>query len=196
MGRPKGKKIRQDICLDEFKKILEYIEDDSNMKEMSKDNAIKAFYLLYFFAPRVGEITLWTVKHIKMVVKSRRLTYVQPKKGNYREIPLSAIQVGVLEEVFERELREDDRYSLIRPWGRPMEQYSPASLQRLLNSIIKGALGTDEYYTYSTHSFRAGFASELWRSNTPERVISKLLGHKKSSSIDPYITVGEDGFKP
>ena len=59
VGRPKGVSFeRKDITLEEFNIIIEFVLKDEKLKELTRQNIIKSFYLLYFFGFRVGELTL------------------------------------------------------------------------------------------------------------------------------------------
>lgn len=192
VGRPLGhKKIRRDIFLEEFTAIVEYVVNDKKMKEHTRSNVIKSFYLLYFFGMRVGEIPFLTVGILKDAIKTKKLTYIQPKTKRYRVVPISDLQVGILEELFINELEEDNKNYLIRSWGKPRSRYNSSSLQRLLNSIIHSALSEDENYTYSTHSFRAGFVSELNENKVTIATISKLMGHTRLETTMKYLTVSD-----
>ena len=192
VGRPVGqKRIRRDIFLEEFTTIIEFVVNDTKMKEHTRGNVIKSFYLLYFFGMRVGEIPFLTVSNLKDAIKTKKLTYIQPKTKQYRVVPISDMQVGILEELFSKELEEDNRNYLIRSWGKARSRYNSSSLQRLLNSVIHTALSEDENYTYSTHSFRAGFVSELNENKVTIATISKLMGHTRLETTMKYLTVSD-----
>jgi len=190
MGRPKGTtKVRLNIYADEFYKIIQYINNNTKMKAQTKNNAKKAFYLLYYFGFRNAELTLLTVKDVQDMIKYKKISLGNNTKTRTpRDAYISDSHVAILRKVFETDLTEDSRFSLIRPWGVPMEQYSPNSLNEFLNRIIHQALGKQ----YSTHSFRAGFITQLDEAGCTLTVIQEIMRHKNIATTARYIKVSEE----
>jgi len=193
VGRPAGKALeRKNITVKEFEKIIQYIVD-SNMVEHTKQNAIKAFYLLYYFGFRTNEASDLKVYDIRKAITEKVISLSNDTKNKTpREAYLDPVQVGILEEVFREELLEEDRFFVIRSWGRPMSRYSGSSILRLLNDIIHKALGSKNY---STHSFRGGYITELHDNGVSIKTIQKIIGHKKEVTTMRYISVTEDSCR-
>jgi site-specific recombinase XerD len=189
-GRPRGTtKIRLNIYPEEFQKIIKYIDNNHTMKVHSKNNAKKAFYLLYYIGFRCHELTLLYVNHIHEMVKFQKISLGNnTKTKTARDAHISDFHVDILKEVFKEALFEDGRFALIRPWGSPMEQYSPSSLNELLNRIIHKALGEQ----YSTHSFRGGFITQLDEAGCSLTVIQEEVSHKNLATTARYIRVTEE----
>jgi len=188
-GRPKGStKTRLNIYKKELKVLIEYMDNQTNKKVFSRNNIKKAFYLLYFFGFRQGELTLLTVKDIKDMVKFKKISLKNNTKSKRaREAYISDKNAIFLAELFHDELLQDDRYALLKPWNSPMEQYSPKALSNILNKVIKEALGEQ----YSTHSFRAGYITTLHRAGISIPVIKEIIGHTSSATTMRYIKVDE-----
>lgn len=186
-GRPKGTtKERIDVYAVDFEKILSSLRLNDTLAIQTKDNAVKSFFLLYYFGFRVGELTKLTGKDLRHMVKKRVISLANnTKTKSSREAYISYEHVGILEEVFSKELSEDVNYSIIRPWGKVMSQYSPATLTRLLNSIMQDILGKQ----YSTHSFRAGYVTNLYEQGYDLEVRRVLIGHKNIATTARYTTV-------
>jgi site-specific recombinase XerD len=189
VGRPKGTtKERIDVYAEQFKLLLKYIESDDKRNEQTKSNAIKSFFLLYYFGFRVGELTKLTVKDLKHMVNKRVISLANnTKTKSSREAYISFEHVGILEKLFIMELEEDSAFSIIRPWGKVMSQYAPSRLTTLLNSIMHSALGEQ----YSTHSFRAGYVTHLFEAGHDLEMRRALIGHKNLATTAKYTTVSE-----
>jgi len=189
VGRPKGtKRERKDIYANEFKILLEYLKENQNLNERVRSNAIKAFFLLYYFGFRVGELTLLRVEDLKSMVKHRVISLPNRTKGRTpRDAYISYEHVGILEEVFCLELGEPSYNSVLKPWGKPREQYSPTVLTRTLNAILHDVLGDQ----YSTHSFRAGYITQLHENGYDIAVLQEIMKHKNISTTQKYITISE-----
>ena len=193
VGRPKGKAIeRKNITVKEFEKIIQYVVD-SDMVEHTKQNAIKACYLLYYFGFRTNEVSNFKVSDIRKAITDKVISLSNnTKTKTSREAYIDPIQIGILEEVFEEELKQEDRFFIIRSWGRPMSRYSGSSILRLLNDIIHKALGSKNY---STHSFRGGYITELHDDGVSIKTIQKIIGHKKEVTTMRYINVTENSCR-
>ena len=191
VGRPAGVSLeRRDIEIEQFVKIIEYVIEHPTMKRQTKSNVIKSCYLLYFFGLRVGELTFLTGKDAKKVISTKILSLGNNTKTKRpREAHIDPVHIGILEEVFAQELKEDDDYSLIRPWGKLKSQYNKSALQKLLNTVIHEALDSKQY---TTHSFRAGYITELHRKGISIKTISKVIGHTKEATTMIYITVSDE----
>ena len=191
VGRPAGVSLqRKDIEIEHFVKTVEYVVENKTMKAQTKSNVIKSFYLLYFFGLRVGELTFLTGKDVKKVIETKVLSLGNNTKTKRpREAHIDPVHIGILEEVFAQELQEDDDYSLIRPWGKLRSQYNRSALQKLLNDVIHKALNSKQY---TTHSFRAGYITELHRKGVSIKTISKVIGHTKEATTMIYITVSDE----
>lgn len=189
VGRPKGTtKQRLNMNPINFKEVLEFIKDNKKLNNISKGNAVKSFFLLYYFGFRVGELTMLQVKDITRMIEKRVISLANNTKGKTpREAPISLENVGVLEEVFADLLSDSPNCSIIRPWGRPMSQFTAGTLTRNLNSILKEALGEQ----YTTHSFRAGYVTSLHESGYDVETLRALMSHKNLETTTKYITVSE-----
>ncbi len=191
-GRPIGQTLEQlPIREREFNFLLEYISNDDSILPHSKKNAIKAFYLLYFFGFRVGEICMMKVSEIKFMQKNRKISLGNnTKTKRAREAYVGLEQLGVLEEVFDEELssiRMNHEF-LFRPWGKNKEHFTENTLQITLNKILHNILGKQ----YGTHSFRRGYITELSESNVPLKVIQEIIGHQSFATTARYIVATED----
>ena len=187
-GRPTGTTLaRKDIYEEEFKTLILYVEN-SNQKTIAKANAIKAFYLLYYFGFRAGELAGLKNSDIQKMAKDGVISLGNDTKTKSpREAYVSEHNVDILTEIFKDELDQDQKYALISSTKNRMTAYSSASLINMLNRVLKKALGKQ----YSTHSFRAGYITTLHRANVSIPVIREIIGHKKTETTIRYITVAE-----
>jgi len=189
VGRPRGtSRNRLNIYDVEFVKIIQYVKRSKKMKPHSKSNAIKAFYLLYYFGFRCSELTLLFVRHIHEMTKYRRISLCNNTKTRTpRDAHVSDNHVEILKRVFADDLLKDERFVLIRPWDSPFERYSSGALNYLLNKIIHEAIGKQ----YSTHSFRGEFITQLDEAGCSLKVIQEEVSHKNLSTTARYIKVPE-----
>lgn len=151
-GRPMGVSLeRKDIYAQEFKQLLAYLETDTKLKPRTKANAEKAFYLLYHFGFRVGELVLLKNHHIKKMVEEKVISLGNDTKTKTpREAYISSENVEILKEVFEAEYSsDDDEHNVFSPTMNLYNHYNRVSFTRKLNDILHKALGEQ----YSTHSF-------------------------------------------
>ncbi|NOZ91055.1 MAG: site-specific integrase [Epsilonproteobacteria bacterium] len=188
-GRPKGTTLeRKDIYAEEFKKLIEYVKT-SNQKTIAKANAIKAFYLLYYFGFRAGELAHLKNYHIQRMAVEHVISLGNDTKTKTpRDAYVAPEHVDILKEVFKEELEEDEKFALLSPIRNRMTAYASSSLVAMLNRVLKKALGKQ----YSTHSFRAGYITTLHRANISIKTIAKVVGHKKEMTTMRYITISEE----
>lgn len=193
-GRPTGTSlVRKNIGNEEFQIIMNFVINDEKLKKQTKSNILKSCYLLYYFAFRVGEVATLKGKNIKQAVRDKVISLSNNTKTKKpREAYIDNAHIGVLEEVFQNELEEDDDFYLIRPWGNPREHYSPTTLQRLINNVIHQAMDSKQY---STHSFRAGYITEMYEEGINIKVIKEFIGHTKEATTLRYITVSKKSIK-
>ena len=185
-GRPKGTTLaRKNIYEADFKKLIDYI-DSSSIK--TKQNAKKAFYLLYYFGFRAGELTKLKNSHIQKMAREDVISIGNDTKTKKaREAYIAPENTALLKEIFHEELTEDENFTLLSPTKNRLETYNQASFIKMLNRVIKMALGKQ----YSTHSFRAGYITTLHRAGVSIPVIQEVIGHTKPNTTMRYIKVDE-----
>lgn len=133
--------------------------------------------------PRKGEVS----------VHSRINTNHARAKTRSRVVPIPA-QVFVL---YSNYLHEeygplDSDYVFVNLWGQPLGEAMNYSAVHGLVSRIRTQTGV----TFSPHSFRHTYATELLRNRVPAEVVRVLLGHASiSTTVDTYAHLTVEDFR-
>lgn len=113
----------------------------------------------------------------------RRLLIVRQSKGNRdRVVPISGKVIEMLREYY----RSYRPKTWLFEGERAGQQYSPASLQKVLKQSVRKA-GINKPVTL--HWLRHSYATHLLESGTDLRYIQELLGHKSSKTTEIYTHV-------
>ena len=191
--RPKGAtKSRKIITQKEYKELMNYLNRTDELKPHSIENAKKAFVLLYYGGFRVSELIDLTNKELFEIIKNKEFSLSNNTKTKKpRRVYFSDNAIKDIKKVFKNHFEESENYLLIRSWGKPYNKYSPHTLQRQLNIILKTALG----YSYTTHSFRAGIITEMALKGINTKIIQSFINHSNVTTTLRYIKPSERDIK-
>jgi len=191
--RPKGTtKARKIITKKEYKELLNYLNRTDELKPHSIENAKKAFVLLYYGGFRVSELISLTNRELFEILKKGEFSLTNNTKTKKpRMVYFSEQAVKEIRKIFKSHLQEPESYLLIRSWGKPFSKFSPHTLQRQLNFILKTVLGS----SYTTHSFRAGLITEMALKGINTKIIQSFINHSNVSTTLRYIKPTEKDIK-
>lgn len=173
----------------EYKRIIEYMNNDKGLRETTKNKYLKAFTFLYFTGCRINEVCKLKGEDIRTIIKDKKVKLLMSKtarfKGQeFRTIEFSDKAVNQIKLYFSDCLQHPDGYCL-RAWNNQYKSLNIISFTNALNSYIKKALGDADY---GTHSFRRGILTEMIVDNNVVPEVAQLfIGHKNYSTTAQYV---------
>jgi len=194
IGRKTGSTIaRKNIHSKQFETLLEYIEKNEKMKDRVKLNFKRAFTLLWFGGFRVSELTNLYNSDIVDIIEEGELHLTNSTKTKTpREVYFSKKGQKAIKKLFKSDLEKEPLNAVaLKAWGFCYEKYNPAGLCRSLNQVLAKALGKQ----FTTHSFRAGYITDMHHSGISLKTIQENIGHSNMATTGEYITVKESAKK-
>jgi len=173
----------------EYKKLLEYMENDHDLREATKEKYLKAFTFLYYTGCRINEVLKLKGEDIESIIKTQKVKLLMSKTKRFRgqefrTIEFSPKAVKQIKKVFEPCLNHLDGYCL-NAWNNKNKSLNIVSFTNALNRYIKKALDDTEY---GTHSFRRGILTEMIIDNNVVPEVAQLfIGHRNYSTTSGYI---------
>lgn len=183
-------KIRKPIGEIEYKKLMNSVRGDSDLKEFNRTRFLRIFSLLYYSGCRLNELPQLTVQKIKEILTSGETTIVSHKVKSERVLYFSADAVKEFGKYFNLEAKEDTEY-VITSWGKPRQQLHHISLIQAVNKYIHNVLGEQ----YSSHSFRSGIITDMAIKSVNPKIIQSFVGHKNISTTLSYVKPSEADIK-
>ncbi len=177
--RPIGStKDRQPIGLAEFKTLLNLTKRDKTLREITKKKFIRAFTLLRLTGCRVSEIIEFTKEDLKYMCKNSYISLNnQNKTKKTRLLRFSPAGINLLEKLDVEDVSEKLFYK-----NGSSHAMSTTVFTRELNKQLKKVLGD----IYTTHSFRAGVATDLIRATGNPNIAKAVLGHSSLATTLGY----------
>ena len=155
-----------------------------------RDEALFAFYA--FSGVRRNEALSLRIDDLDLNKNRVWLSETKTTGGEYRVIP-SKLKLILAEYLIQRAARKERSRSLFLFPGRNFSRPLSAREVHLRFEHWKKAAGLRPKLTL--HSFRAGFATRLYRATKDAILVSNAMGHKSLSSINRYISLKEDSIR-
>ncbi len=182
------KRVKKSILENEYKTLMNFIENNPTMRENTKGNYKRLFTLLYYTGMRINEVSTLTCSDIQAGIENKSLVIKAHKQNKEREILLTPKAIKTLKLLFGD---EEPQHKVIRPKGNPFNSVSSAGFIQEANKTIKKVLGD----RYTSHSFRQGLITELGTKNINPKVIQAFIGHKNINTTMNYINPSENDIR-
>jgi integrase/recombinase XerD len=182
------KKLRKPILEKEFRTLINYVQNNSTMRDNTRENYIRLFALLYYTGARVNEIPSLHVKDIFTALENKELIINAHKQKKQRLVQLSTQAIKELEKLFKD---DNPSHRVIKVKGNPFATPSNISFISAVNKTIQSVLGTH----YSSHSFRSGVITELGTKGVNPKIIQEFIGHKNVTTTMNYIKPSKDDIR-
>ena len=182
------KKVKQTIQEQEYKTLINFVENNPTMRENTRGNYKRLFTLLYYTGMRINEVATLTCSDIQTGIKNKTLIIQAHKQKKEREVLLTPTAIKALKTLFDE---EEPQHKVIRPKGNPFNSVSQAGFIQETNKTIKKVLGD----RYTSHSFRSGLITELGIKNINPKVIQAFIGHKNITTTMNYINPSENDIR-
>jgi integrase/recombinase XerD len=183
-------KVRKPIGDNEYKKLMNSVRGDTELKDFNRTRFLRIFSLLYYSGCRLNELPQLTVQKIKEILTAGETTIVSHKVKSERILYFSPDAIKEFSKYFNLEGKEDSEY-IITSWGKPRQQLHHISLIQLVNSYIHNVLGEQ----YSSHSFRSGIITDMAVRSVNPKIIQSFVGHRNISTTLSYVRPSEVDIK-
>ena len=121
----------------------------------------------------------------------RRVRVVQTKTSVEHLRPLPADVSAALEKYVENAERVDAwrKTSFLFPGQRPARAMTSRQVEKRFHYWRESAELRDEL---TIHSFRAGFATRIFKATRDTKLVARALGHRRFASTAPYLAISEE----
>ena len=184
------KRVKKSVTAKEYKKLMNFVRGDEDIKSFNQKRFLKIFSLLYYSGLRVNELTQIKYSHIEQILKTGETIIISHKTSRERVLYFSESAVKEIKKYFTYEESELNNYC-ITSWGNPQKSFHEISLIQLVNKYMKSILGDN----YTSHSFRQGLISEMGSKSVNPKIIQSFIGHRNISTTLGYIKPTEEDIK-
>lgn len=171
------------ISKEQFEKLIDFLKNDTEIRENRRDRLLKLFSLLYYTGARLNELTNLTNNMMANLLIGEGFYIKRPTNEESKRIYISENAKSILNEIFTEQIFNDELI-FISERGDKKSGMNTNSILRDTNSYLEKVF-KDE--SIRTHSFRCAFIKELLDDNVNVKLIQELTGHKSASSIYRYI---------
>ena len=190
METKKIKRVKKSVTAKEYKKLMNFVRGDEDIKPFNQKRFLKIFSLLYYSGLRVNELTQIKYGHIEQIINTGETIVVSHKTSRERVLYFSDSAIKEIKKYFTYEESELNNYC-ITSWGNPQKTFHETSLIQLVNKYMKSVLGDN----YTSHSFRQGLISEMGSKSVNPKIIQSFIGHRNISTTLGYIKPTEEDIK-
>ena len=176
------KKIKENITLPEYKKLMIAARGSENIRENTRTNLLRTFTILYFTGLRLNELQEMRVKHIKELLETGTTKIDLTKTKSERKLYLTPEFKKQLEKLFDLN-KEDIQNRVIAKGSYKRDGINPITFIQQINKFMKDVLGPG----YTSHSFRQGLITEMGSKSINTKIISKFIGHSDVKTTMRYI---------
>ena len=184
------KRIKKSVTVVEYKKLMNFVRGDEDIKPFNQKRFLKIFSLLYYSGLRVNEITQIKYSHIQEIINTGETIIISHKTKRERVLYFSDSAIKEIKKYFTYEESELNDFC-ITSWGNPQKTFHEVSLIQLVNKYMKNILGD----SFTSHSFRQGLITEMGSKSVNPRVIQSFIGHMNVSTTLGYIKPTESDIK-
>ena len=178
------KKIKENITLPEYKKLMTAARGSENIRENTRTNLLRTFTILYFTGLRLNELQEMRVKHIKELLETGTTKIDLTKTNSERKLYLTPDFKKQLDKLFDLN-KEDIQNRVIAKGSNRYKRdgINPITFIQQINKFMKDVLGPG----YTSHSFRQGLITEMGSKSINTKIISKFIGHSDVKTTMRYI---------
>lgn len=141
--------------------------------------------LFYYTGIRRGDVAMF--KHEYIDWDACTITFYQSKNSTYNTIPLRPVIGNAIFDYVTQERPQCGSDYLFLTIDKPYRPLQGGSVYDVLDKIFKLARVRTDGGRKGTHLFRHHFTRKLIERKYDTRMITSLLGHNSTSSIDAYL---------
>lgn len=192
MKNSKTQRIKESIIEVEFKRLINFIKGDDEIKSFTKERFLKIYAILFYTGIRINEISQLRVEDLKSIINNGEVKIVTHKQNMERKLYFSQNAVQAIKKLFASDLLLDDDVKLIRKLNKPYASLSNVNMINTINKHMQKALGD---CGYTSHSFRQGLISEFANKQINIKIIQQFIGHRDSKTTMRYIRPTENDIR-
>jgi len=178
------KRIKENITYTEYKKLMNSVRGNENIRKNTQSNLLRTFTILYYCGLRVNELQELRIKNIRELLKTGTTKILLPKTHTERKLYCTDDFKKELVKLFDLE-NEDDLNKVITKGNsrNKRDGINIVTFIYMVNEHLKDILGNG----YTSHSFRQGIITEMGSKGINVKLISKYIGHKNVETTLGYI---------
>ena len=184
------KRIKENITLVEYKKLMNAIRGDEIIKTNSKQNLLRAFTILYYTGLRLNELQELRIRNIQELLSAGTTKLILSKTNSQRKLYAASEFKKMLLKVFKLsdDVDVEQRVIVKGSVANKRTGINPIVFIAQVNKVMKEILGEG----YTSHSFRQGLITEMGSKSINTKIISKFIGHSDVKTTMRYINPTDD----
>ena len=175
----------------EDKKIINYLEKDTSMRENKKSKYKMIFTFMYFTGCRINEVCKIKTEQIREILETKQTKILTTKTkrfkdGGLRVVPFSDVGRAEIKKAFADVLEQKEGYC-IRAWNDSKREVNVISLANQINKYLREIFKCNDY---TTHSFRGGIITEMMiEHGVDAQIVQTFIGHKDINTTRKYVRI-------
>ena len=177
-------RIKESITIVEYKKLMNAVRGNENIRANTKSNMLRAFCILYRTGLRLNELQDLRVSNIRELVETGTTIATLSKTSSQRKLFITDDFKRELNKLFDFKL-EDDENRVITKGSNKNKRTGINNIVfiGMVNKIIQSILGK----TYSSHDFRRGIIMEMGSKSINPKIIASFISHKSVRTTLNYM---------
>ena len=183
MARKKGiKKDRHPILEDEFLKIIFLTTNDDTMNKATKLKLLRVYTILYYSGCRISEINDFTLDNINYIIEHKNFVLEDTKTNTTQLLKFNDVGIKAISDLD----FSDCKNAIFYKNGSDIPM-AHCGLRNLVNKHLEIQLNK----LYTTHSFRAGYVTQIVEATGNIGTAQKLARHRSRKTTLAYISSTE-----
>lgn len=198
IGRKVGSlKANKAIKKQEYKQILDYMENDKDTRLTTLNKYRKIFTFLFYTGCRINEVLKLKTEDIQSILDYGKARIITSKTERYagqefRVVHFSPLAISEIRKEFNDILKHPNAYC-IRAYNNKDKEMNKIGLTNQLNRYLEKIFGNKDF---TTHSFRRGLIREMIIDNNVNgKIVQKFIGHKNLSTTNEYLKVTDEDIQ-
>ncbi|QOY50924.1 tyrosine-type recombinase/integrase [Candidatus Sulfurimonas baltica] len=182
------KRIKENITIVEFKKIMAATRGDDSIRENTRLNLLRTFVMLYHTGMRLNELQDLRVQDIKELLENETVKVLSKKTSSERKLYLTKEFKKNLTPLFDFEIEDDENRVICKGSNKNKRTgINPITFIQQVNQYLK-VLGSG----YTSHSFRQGILSDFGAKGVNIKIMSKFIGHSDIKTTLKYVQPSDE----
>jgi integrase len=183
------KRVKHNITAKEFRKLMNYLEQDFQIREHTRKNLKRVFNVLFHTGIRLNEIQELTIKNIKELVEDGKSVLYMRKVDREKILYCSKDLQKELIKLVDFDTESEDMKLVTKASVKSgMSGLNEKVLIGMVNDYLKKVLGVG----YTSHSFRQGLLTEMASCGTNIKIMAQFAGHQNTQTTAKYIQATDE----
>ena len=178
------------MLLEDFERLMLWLTKQE-LNIIIKDRLLVTYVLLFLTGFRIGGVLNLRVYNVSTLLQQRPFLQADRLKGGPKQKKAFLTQTG--KRIVKKYKADLEVFIRAKVGGDYLmtgiglrEQISRSHYNREVNKYIRG-FGKVKQRNFTSHSFRKGFITHIWKDTTDLELVRQIIGHKSIATTSKYV---------